>query len=167
MSNLYLVMDDRIAFIPGESRGNGMVITMPVERLVTKFGVLIPTSPQFASFLDVRPGGVADNISYTSRWLTAVLDKHGVLRDYFLDREEQFLSEHRIIIGKGVRLCRAQYLAVEEAGHAALKLSKTLEEAVDLFCKSTDAKRQNFVIHKIADLAKMAADYKAPEHETK
>lgn len=162
MSNIYFVVDDRIAFIPGESRGNGMVVSMPVERLVTKFGVLIPTSPQFASFLDIRPGGLSGNFTYTNKWITAVLDKQGVLRDYFLDREEMFLSENRVMTGKGVRVCRAQYLAVEEAGYAALKLSKTLEEALDLFCKSTDAKRQSFVIHKLADLAKLAADYKEP-----
>lgn len=162
MSNIYLVVDDRIAFIPGESRSNGMVVMMPVEALVTKFGVLIPTSPQFASFLDFRPGGVSDNIKQSSRWLTSVIDKEGVLRDYFVGDEDQFLIESRVMLGKGIRVCRSHFLAPEEVGFASLKLADTLEDVVDLYCKSTDAKRENFVIHKIADLAKMAAEYKAP-----
>lgn len=161
MSNVYFVVDDRIAFIPGESRGNGLVVLLPVERLVTKFGVLIPTSPQFASFLDIRPGGMPDNISQTNKWLTSVIDKEGVLRDYFMDSENTFLTESRVMIGQGVRLCRSQYLTVEEVGYSSLKLAGTLEEVLELYCKSSEAKREQFVIHKIADLAKLAADYKA------
>lgn len=161
MSNVYFVVDDRIAFIPGESRGNGMVVLMPVERLVTKFGVLIPTSPQFASFLDIRPGGMPDNISQTNKWITAVIDKEGVLRDYFVDSENTFLTESRVMTGLGVRLCRSQYLTVEEVGYSSLKLADTLEEVLELYCKSSEAKREQFVIHKIADLAKLAANYKA------
>lgn len=161
MSNVYFVVDDRIAFIPGESRGNGLVVLMPVERLVTKFGVLIPTSPQFASFLDIRPGGMPDNISQTNKWLTSVIDKEGVLRDYFMDSENTFLTESRVMTGQGVRLCRSQYLTVEEVGYSSLKLADTLEEVLELYCKSSEAKREQFVIHKIADLAKLAANYKA------
>lgn len=161
MSNVYFVVDDRIAFIPGESRGNGLVVLMPVERLVTKFGVLIPTSPQFASFLDIRPGGMPDNISQTNKWLTSVIDKEGVLRDYFMDSENTFLTESRVMTGQGVRLCRSQYLTVEEVGYSSLKLAGTLEEVLELYCKSSEAKREQFVIHKIADLAKLAANYKA------
>lgn len=160
MSNVYMVRDDRIAFVCGEVRPNAMYTHIPVQNLVTKFGVLIPTSPVFANFLDYRAGGVSDNINHDSRWLTGVVDEHGILRDYFIDKEAGFLSEARVITGPGVLRCRSQHLTVEEHGFSALHLTDTLEDAVKLFCKATDAKEYQFAIFTFAELAAMAANFK-------
>lgn len=160
MSNVYMVRDNRIAFACGEVRPNGMYTHTPLAVLTTKYGVLVPTSPVFANFLDYRADGVSDNINHDSRWITAVVDEHGVLRDYFVDKENSFLSEVRIMTGPGVLTCRSQYLTAEEHARAALELTDTLEDAVMLFCKATDAKEHQFVIRTFDELAALASNFK-------
>lgn len=163
MSNIYFVVDNRIAFVQGESRPNGMVIPMPIASLVTKYGVLIPTSQHFANFLDYRAAGLADGISHASKWLTALVDSDGVLRDYYIDGEKTYLEQNRVTTGPGIRLCRGQWLTCEEQGMAALNLADSLEDVIDLFCKVDPTKREYFKIYEISALAKLAADIKVPK----
>lgn len=163
MSNVYFVMDDRIAFIPGESRLNGMVVTYPIALLTTKYGVLIPLSQSYNNFQDLIEGNNYTNIQYPSKWLCAVVDKDGVLRDYYLDDQFKLLTRNRIQYGTGARVSRSQFLVVEEQAYSALRLAKTLEDAVALYCKTSEAKYEDFVFYKISNLAKIAADYKEAE----
>jgi hypothetical protein len=153
MKNVVMYHGNKIAFVAGITKTNGLTESLSNEMLVTSVGFLMPLSPSAFNVLDHLEGTVVPNAKYFECYTAAVVDAQGVVREYYVDPEGAFAT--RRPTGPNFKGSCSRWLEAEEVATSCLELTDTIEEAVDLYCTKTGEHRHHFRIMEMKDIVKL------------
>ncbi len=134
MYNVLFYKDNKIAYVNGLSKANGLFEPLTDLACSTEHGFLIPLSPNAFTLLDHMNNESPVNAKYQECYTAALVDEMGVLREFYFDNDAGGLLANRKPAGPGFMGVVSRWLEVEESAWSALNLTDTIEEAVELYC---------------------------------
>lgn len=152
MPNLVIVKNNQIAFSRHIRRMDDSICTIAPEDLFFKGALIFPIT-EYALDIEAaidKPKEHSFGIAVTEL-AGVVLSANGRLHEFSFD--EGGLRRKSISYGDKALYVRSNLSSLEETAWAAVKLTDTLEEALDLIHKTLAFDRRNY---KIMDLVKVA-----------